>query len=80
MREWRREQISITFFMLICMNEQRAAVSEWSNKAVLRLRIAATSIPVYVTRWSGHVFESYSQPFMLTYPEADLSNFQYLFM
>jgi len=34
---------------------------------------AATSIPVYVTGWCGHGVESHSQPFLLTYPEADLT-------
>jgi len=33
----------------------------------------ATSIPVYVSGWHGHGFESHSQPFMLTYPRADKS-------
>jgi len=42
-------------------------------KAVLRLRIAATSMPEYVSGWWGHGFESHSQPILLTYPEADLS-------
>jgi len=42
-------------------------------KAVLRLRIAATSMPEYVFGWCGHGFETHSQPFLLTYPETDLS-------
>jgi len=37
------------------------------------LRTAATLIPVYVTGWCGHGFESHSQPFLMTYPEADLT-------
>jgi len=37
------------------------------------LRIAATSIPVYVTGWYGLGFKSHSLPFLLTYPEADLT-------
>jgi len=28
---------------------------------------------VYVTGWCGHGFEFHSQPFLLTYPEADLT-------
>jgi len=42
-------------------------------KAVLHLRIAATSMSDYVSGWCGHGIESYSQLFLLTYPEADLS-------
>jgi len=42
------------------------------NIQFLRLRIAATSIPVYITGWYGQGFESHSQPFLLTSPEADL--------
>jgi len=41
-------------------NEALFQELEWS-KAVLRLRIAATSISVYVIGWCGHVFESHSQ-------------------
>jgi len=29
-------------------------------------------MPEYVSGWCGHEFESHSQPFLLTYPEADL--------
>jgi len=42
-------------------------------KAILRLRIAATSMAEYVSSWCGHVFKSHSQPFLLTYLEVDLS-------
>jgi len=42
--------------------------SSCSNYNFLRLRIAATSIPEYVSGWCGHGFESHSQPFLLTYP------------
>jgi len=28
---------------------------------------------VYVTGWCGHGFKSHLQPFLLTYPEADLT-------
>jgi len=41
--------------------------------AVLHLRIAATSMPGYVSGWCRHELESHSQPFLLTYSEADLS-------
>jgi len=43
-------------------------------KAVLRLRISATAMPEYMSGWWGHGFESqHSQPFLLTYPEANFS-------
>jgi len=63
-------RLALRSYMLTCLNQHIAAVAEWS-KAVLRLRIAATSIPVYITGWCGHGFDS--QPFLLTYSEADLT-------
>jgi len=42
-------------------------------KAVLRLRIAATSMPEYVSGCCRHGYEPLLQPFLLTYSEADLS-------
>jgi len=39
--------------MLMCLNQHRAAVVEW---AVLRLRIATTSMPEYVFGWCRHGF------------------------
>jgi len=59
-------------YMLTYLNQHSAAVAKWS-KAVLRIRIAAISIPVCITGWCGHEFESHSQPFLLTYPEVDLA-------
>jgi len=58
---------TLAFFMLTCLNQHGAAMAElWAAKAVLRLRIAATSIPEHVVSdWCGHGFESYSQPFCL---------------
>jgi len=38
------------------------------SKAVLRVSIAATSIPGHVSGWCGHGLESHLQPFLLTYP------------
>jgi len=51
----------------------------WVVKTVLRLRIAATSMSEYVSGWCGHGFESHSQPFLLTYPEVDLSLWRLVF-
>jgi len=51
------------------------SASEYVSK--MRLSIAATSMPECVCSWCRHGFESQfcwnSQPFLLTYPEADLS-------
>jgi len=38
-------------------------------EAVLRSRIAVTSIPEYVSGWCWNGFESQSQPFLLAYTE-----------
>jgi len=49
-------------------------LSEIKEQLSINLRrIAATSMPEYVSGWCGHGFKSHSQPFLLTYPEADLS-------
>jgi len=65
-------RLTLRSYRLTCLNQHSAAVAEWSN-AVLRLRIAATSIPVYVSGWCGHGYEFHSQSFLLTYPKADLT-------
>jgi len=36
-------------------------------------------MPEYVSGWYGHGFESHSQPFLLTYPEVDLSLWRFVF-
>jgi len=47
--------------------------AEWYIlKAVLRLRIAATSIPVYVTGWCGHGFKS---PFAAIFTDMPRGNY-----
>jgi len=56
-----------------CVNVPKSAQSSELVKAVLRLRIVATSMPKYVSGWCGHGFVSHSQPFLLTYSEADLN-------
>jgi len=43
-------------YMLTCLNQHSVTVAEWSG-AILRLRIAATSITVIVIGWCGHRFE-----------------------
>jgi len=44
-----------------------------STSSTLRLGIFVTSMPEHVSGWRGHEFESHSQPFLLTYTQADLS-------
>jgi len=61
-------RLALRSYMLTCLNQHSAAVAKW-YKAFLLLRIAATSIQVYVT-WLVRAWA-----FLLTYPEADLTYF-----
>jgi len=49
------------------------------HQVVLRLRIATTSMPEYVSGWCGHGFDTRSQPFFLAYFEADLGLWRSVF-
>jgi len=53
------------FYMQTNLNINTELQRQWS-KAVLHLRIAATSIPEYVSSWCRPGFESLSQPLLLT--------------
>jgi len=57
-----------------CLESTRAEMAMWC-KAVLRLTIDATSISdsEYVFGWPGYGFKPHLQPFLLTYPEADIT-------
>jgi len=48
-------------------------------KATSPDKVAMTLMPEYVSSWCGHGFESHSQPFLLTYPGADLSLWRLVF-
>jgi len=59
--------------MLMCLNQHRAAMAKCMVKAVMRLKFLVIFTPEYVSGWCGLGFDSYSQPFLLTYLKADFS-------
>jgi len=73
-----KKKVNVHFPPLYCLVVYICGLDEARSDSipktpVLRLRIATTSIPVYVTIWCRHGFESHSQLFLLTYPEAELT-------
>jgi len=58
---------------VISLNQPRGMSAKMAALKNCRVHYAS----VYVSGWCGHGFESHSQPFLLTYSEADLSLWHY---